>query len=58
MIKYAVGKSGAEFRREMQRHSVAIRQLLHYKGQPDPLKGDALNKAVRDTANEAVSAMF
>ncbi|CAK8560228.1 unnamed protein product [Lathyrus sativus] len=58
LIKYAVGKSGAEFRREMQRHSVAIRQLLHYKGQPDPLKGDALNKAVRDTANEAVSAMF
>ncbi|CAI8599321.1 unnamed protein product [Vicia faba] len=52
------GKSGAEFIREMQRHSVAIRQLLHYKGQPDPLKGDALNKAVRDTANEAVSVMF
>ncbi|KAK2406202.1 protein MODIFIED TRANSPORT TO THE VACUOLE [Trifolium repens] len=58
LIKYAVGKSGAEFRREMQRHSVAIRQLLHYKGQLDPLKGDALNKAVRDTAQEAVSAIF
>ncbi|CAJ2663886.1 unnamed protein product [Trifolium pratense] len=42
----------------MQRHSVAIRQLLHYKGQLDPLKGDALNKAVRDTAQEAVSAIF
>lgn len=53
-----VGKSGAEFRREMQRHSVAIRQLLHYKGQLDPLKGDALNKAVRDTAQEAVSSIF
>ncbi|KAL5055288.1 hypothetical protein RYX36_035970 [Vicia faba] len=49
------GKSGAEFRREMQRHSVAIRQLLHYKGQPDPLKGD--DKAVRDTANEGHSLM-
>ncbi|KAK4706316.1 hypothetical protein R3W88_034125 [Solanum pinnatisectum] len=58
VIKYAVGKSGAEFRREMQRNSVAIRQLIHYKGQPDPLKADALNKAVRETAQEALSALF
>ncbi|XP_020226252.1 protein MODIFIED TRANSPORT TO THE VACUOLE 1 [Cajanus cajan] len=58
LIKYAVGKCGAEFRREMQRHSVAIRQLLHYKGQLDPMKGDALNKAVRDTAQEAIAAIF
>ncbi|GMH22218.1 hypothetical protein Nepgr_024061 [Nepenthes gracilis] len=58
LIKYTVGKSGSEFRREMQRHSVAVRQLLHYKGHPDPLKGDALNKAVRDTAQEALSSIF
>ncbi|CAI0474696.1 unnamed protein product [Linum tenue] len=58
LIKYSVGKSGADFRREMQRHSVAVRQLLHYKGQPDPLKGDALNKGVRDTAQDAISAIF
>lgn len=42
----------------MQRHSVAIKQLVHYKGQLDPLKGDALNKAVRESAQEAVSAIF
>ena len=53
-----MGKSGVEFRREMQRNSVVVRQLFHYKGQPDPLKGDALNKAVRDTAHEAISAIF
>ncbi|XP_043720621.1 protein MODIFIED TRANSPORT TO THE VACUOLE 1-like [Telopea speciosissima] len=58
LIKYAVGKSGVEFRREMQRHSVAVRQLFHYKGQLDPLKGDALNKAVRDIAHETISAIF
>lgn len=58
LIKYAVGKSGVEFRREMQRQSVAVRQLVHYKGQPDPLKGDALNKAVRDMAQEALAAIF
>ncbi|KAL6996443.1 ribonuclease Z [Sarracenia purpurea var. burkii] len=58
LIKYAVGKSGVEFRREMQRNSAAVRQLFHYKGQLDPLKGDALNKAVRDTSHEAISAIF
>lgn len=58
LIKYSVGKSGVEFRREMQRHSVAVRQLFHYKGLPDPLKGDALNKAVRDTAHETITAIF
>ncbi|KAH6755169.1 hypothetical protein C2S52_023653, partial [Perilla frutescens var. hirtella] len=58
VIKYAVGKSGAEFRREMQRNSVAVRQLIHYRGQPDPLKGDALNKSVRETAQETLSALF
>ncbi|TYI40173.1 hypothetical protein ES332_A02G145300v1 [Gossypium tomentosum] len=58
LIKYAVGKSGVEFRREMQRNSAAVRELFHYRGQPNPLKGDALNKAVRDTAHEAISAIF
>ncbi|CAL9110732.1 unnamed protein product [Musa textilis] len=58
LIKYAVGKSGNEFKREMQRHSVAMRQLFHYKGQLDPLKGDALNQAVCDTAHEAIAAIF
>lgn len=58
LIKYAVPKSGTEFRREMQRHSAAMRQLFHYKGNLDPLKGDALNKLVRETAHEAVSAVF
>ncbi|PKI71022.1 hypothetical protein CRG98_008603 [Punica granatum] len=58
LIKYCVGKSGVDFQREMQRHSVAVRQLLHYRGQPDPLKGDALNKAVRDSAQEAIAAIF
>lgn len=58
MVKYSVGKSGAEFRREMQRNSVAVKQLLHYKGTADPLKGDSLNKAVRETAQDALSAIF
>ncbi|KAM0003928.1 putative AP-4 complex accessory subunit Tepsin [Helianthus debilis subsp. tardiflorus] len=35
----------------MQRNSVAVRQ-------PDPLKGNALNKSVRETAQEALTAIF
>lgn len=58
LIKYSVAKAGIEFKREMQRHSGAIRQLFHYKGEPDSLRGDSLNKAVRDTAHEAVTAIF
>ncbi|CAJ1955286.1 unnamed protein product [Sphenostylis stenocarpa] len=58
LIKYAVGKCGVEFRREMQRHSMAIRQLLQYKGQLDPLKGDALNRVVRDSAQQTIAAVF
>ncbi|XP_035834283.1 protein MODIFIED TRANSPORT TO THE VACUOLE 1 [Helianthus annuus] len=58
VIKYSVGKSGVEFWREMQRNSVAVRQLVHYKGQPDLLKGNALNKSVRETAQEALTAIF
>lgn len=58
LIKYSVVKSGVEFRREMQRNSAAVRQLFHYRGQLDPLKGDALNKTVRDTAHEAISTIF
>ncbi|KMZ68588.1 VHS domain-containing protein [Zostera marina] len=58
LIKFSVMKSGVEFRREMQRHSAVIRELIHYRGYPDPLKGDALNKAVRETAQEAMSNIF
>ena len=36
----------------------SVRQLFHYMVLLDPLKGDALNKAVRDTAHEAISAIF
>lgn len=32
--------------------------VIKCRGQPDALKGDALNKAVRETAQEALSAIF
>lgn len=57
-IKYAAGKGGSDFKREIQRQAAVMKALFHYKGQLDALKGDALNKAVRDMAHEAVSAIF
>lgn len=58
LIKFALPKAGKEFRRELQRHSGSIRALFHYRGQPDPLKGDAPNKGVRDAAHDAIAVMF
>ncbi|CAI9753564.1 unnamed protein product [Fraxinus pennsylvanica] len=52
------GKVRCRLPKEMQRNLVAVRQLIHYKSHPGPLKGDALNQAVRETAQEALSAIF
>ncbi|KAL3692829.1 hypothetical protein R1sor_006480 [Riccia sorocarpa] len=57
-IKFSATKAGPEWKREVQRQAQIIRQLFHYRGTPDPLKGDALNKAVRETAHEAIAAIF
>ncbi len=37
---------------------LVCRDLVHYKGSPDPFKGDLPNQKVRDTAKEAVEAIF
>ncbi|KAL2635137.1 hypothetical protein R1flu_006616 [Riccia fluitans] len=57
-IKFSATKAGPEWKREIQRQAQIIRQLFHYRGTPDPLKGDALNKSVRETAHEAIAAIF
>ena len=36
----------------------ACRELTHYKGDPDPFKGDVLNQKVRDAAKETLDAIF
>ncbi len=35
-----------------------FRDLTHYKGEPDPFKGDVPNQRVRDSAKEALDAIF
>lgn len=51
-------KAGREFRRYIQRRASEIKSYFHYRGHPDPLRGDAPNKAVREMAHEAVQAIF
>ena len=34
------------------------RELQHYRGDPDPFKGDVLNQKVRDAAKETLDAIF
>lgn len=42
----------------MARHGTAHRDCVHWKGESDPFKGDALNQRVRDTAKETVDVLF
>lgn len=36
----------------------AHRELTHFRGEPDPFKGDVVNQRVRDQAKEALEAIF
>ena len=36
----------------------AYRELTHYRGEPDPFKGDVPNQKVRNMAREAIDALF
>lgn len=41
-----------------KRTLLLCRELTHYKGEPDPFKGDVPNQRVRDLAKEALDAVF
>lgn len=47
-----------EFKRDVQRSAAEIKACLQFKGINDPLRGDALNKAVRTEAEMCLRAMF
>ena len=57
-IKYICERGDSRFRRAMSRHSGAIRSCVNHTGPPDPLKGDAPHRAVREMASQAVAAVF
>eukprot|EP00195_Chlamydomonas_chlamydogama_P001546 CAMPEP_0202923474 /NCGR_PEP_ID=MMETSP1392-20130828/78467_1 /ASSEMBLY_ACC=CAM_ASM_000868 /TAXON_ID=225041 /ORGANISM="Chlamydomonas chlamydogama, Strain SAG 11-48b" /LENGTH=351 /DNA_ID=CAMNT_0049617155 /DNA_START=57 /DNA_END=1109 /DNA_ORIENTATION=- len=51
-------KGCSQFQKCMQRYSSSVRELVHYKGEPDPFKGDAVNQRVRDTAKETIELLY
>ena len=46
------------FRRAMTKRSGPVRTCVSHTGRPDPQRGDAPHKAVRDMAKETLEAMF
>ncbi|CAE8703761.1 unnamed protein product, partial [Polarella glacialis] len=58
IIKHVCEQGKPEFRRAIQKKAELIKGCLQYRGTPDPLKGDAPNKAVREEADLAVKAVF
>ena len=57
-IKHIVINGRPEFRTELQRGNMLVKNCIHYNGPMDPLKGDALNQRVRDEAKETMNAIF
>ncbi|KAK9803894.1 hypothetical protein WJX72_002592 [[Myrmecia] bisecta] len=58
VIKYICSKGSSDYKRNISKHATAVRELTHYKGEQDPFKGDVPNQRVRDSAKEALDAMF
>jgi hypothetical protein len=53
-----VARAGAEYKKELQRHGTLIRELFTFKGALDPIKGNAMSRAVQDAAHEAFDTIF
>lgn len=58
LVRHIVNKGCGQFQRAMQKHASLVRDHVHFKGDPDPYKGDVLNQRVRDTAKEAAESLF
>ncbi|KAK9841847.1 hypothetical protein WJX81_007132 [Elliptochloris bilobata] len=58
LIKHICAKGSSDFKRGLTKQAGPIRELTHYRGEPDPFKGDVMNQRVRDKAKEALEAVF
>ncbi|KAL6764886.1 hypothetical protein V8C86DRAFT_1215418 [Haematococcus lacustris] len=58
LVKHLCSKGCIQFQRSMQKHASSIRELVHYKGEPDPFRGDTLNQRVRDLAKETLDLLY
>lgn len=58
LVKFICGKGASEYKRGLAKNAGPVRELLHYRGEPDPFKGDVPNQKVREAAKEALDAVF
>ncbi|GAX83555.1 hypothetical protein CEUSTIGMA_g10980.t1 [Chlamydomonas eustigma] len=58
LIRHMCNKGCYKFQKCMQAYVATIRDLLHFKGEKDPFKGDSLNQRVRDSAKEVMEALY
>eukprot|EP00403_Amphidinium_massartii_P017834 CAMPEP_0178415610 /NCGR_PEP_ID=MMETSP0689_2-20121128/23639_1 /TAXON_ID=160604 /ORGANISM="Amphidinium massartii, Strain CS-259" /LENGTH=185 /DNA_ID=CAMNT_0020036933 /DNA_START=47 /DNA_END=600 /DNA_ORIENTATION=- len=58
IIRHVCDQGKHDFRRAIQKKADLVKQCQQYRGTPDPLKGDAPNKAVREEADVALKSIF
>lgn len=58
IIKYLCVNGRDDFRISFQRNNTLIRECTHFRGPPDPLRGDAPSEKVRQAAKDTMTAIF
>lgn len=58
LMKMLIETGSVNFKRDLQRRTQAVRDCLHFRGDPHPTMGDLPSKMVRDTAQEVINAIF
>merc|ERR1711934_905579 len=58
VIRHVAEKGQIDFKRGMQRNQDKFREAAHYRGEPDPLHGDAFNTRVRETAADVLNFLY
>ena len=58
LTRHVCEQGRPDFKAQMQRKVDVVKACLQHRGQPDPLQGDALNKAVREAADQTLQSIF
>eukprot|EP00397_Hematodinium_sp_SG-2012_P010798 GEMP01010923.1.p1 GENE.GEMP01010923.1~~GEMP01010923.1.p1 ORF type:complete len:731 (+),score=150.31 GEMP01010923.1:60-2252(+) len=58
IIKHVCEQGKPDFKRNLQKRADVVKACLSYRGAPDPLKGDAPSKEVREQAEECLKSIF
>jgi len=58
LIKHCCLHGHATFKKDMKSFTAEVKECLNFRGDADPLHGDALNKQVRDLGQECMTAIY